>query len=213
MPSLLPASSLDFLMLARASIPGRSFQNVCSTPGKIYKFIAPSAQAIARISSRPSAQARSHKQHVTKRFLRLEPERTMASSPPFNELVYYTFGTPNGLKPALLLEELGLKYKVENIDISKNTQKVCNLHPLRPRALLTHSKEQWFLDINPNGRIPALKDGDMRLFESGAIMLYLHDHYDPEKKFGYANGSLDGGFLAIWRSKHPRFLTRDGEKV
>lgn len=60
----------------------------------------------------------------------------MSGSPPFHNLTYYTFGTPNGLKPAIVLEELGLQYKVEKVDISKNTQ-----------------KEQWFLDINPNGRI------------------------------------------------------------
>lgn len=96
----------------------------------------------------------------------------MATAPPFNQLVHYTVRTPNGLKSTLMLEELGLHYKVEAIDIMKNTQ-----------------KEQWYLDINPNGRIPALKDGEMRIFESGAIMLYLHDHYDPEKKFGYENGT------------------------
>ena len=63
---------------------------------------------------------------------------------------------------------------------------------------LSPSQEQWFLDINPNGRIPALKDGDMRVFESGAIMLYLHDHYDPEKKFGYANGSAEYYEMLSW---------------
>ena len=63
-------------------------------------------------------------------------------------LTYYTFGTPNGHKPGIVLEELGLDYKPETIDISKNVQ-----------------KEDWFLAINPNGRIPALKDGDLRVFE------------------------------------------------
>jgi glutathione S-transferase len=53
---------------------------------------------------------------------------------PPNKLTYYTFGTPNGLKPAIVLEELGLQYKCEVVDISKNTQ-----------------KEQWYIEINPNG--------------------------------------------------------------
>jgi glutathione S-transferase len=53
----------------------------------------------------------------------------------------YTSRTPNGVKISILLEELGLPYEVTDIDISKNTQ-----------------KEPWFLDINPNGRIPALTD-------------------------------------------------------
>lgn len=105
----------------------------------------------------------------------------MASSPPYNELTYYTFGTPNGLKPAIVLEELGLKYKVEKVDITKNTQ-----------------KEEWFLAINPNGRIPALKDGDMRVFESGAIMLYLVDHYDKDKILSYPHGSREYYEVLSW---------------
>ncbi len=53
----------------------------------------------------------------------------------------YTSRTPNGVKISILLEELGLPYEATDIDISKNTQ-----------------KEAWFLEINPNGRIPALTD-------------------------------------------------------
>ncbi|ETI26104.1 hypothetical protein G647_02881 [Cladophialophora carrionii CBS 160.54] len=94
------------------------------------------------------------------------------SSPPYNALTLYTAGTPNGLKPALVLEELGLKYDVKAINIMNNEQ-----------------KQDWFLEINPNGRIPALKDGDLRVFESGAIMLYLTDMYDKEKKFTYEYGT------------------------
>jgi glutathione S-transferase len=45
------------------------------------------------------------------------------------------------------------------------------------------------LKINPNGRIPAILDGDQRVFESGAIMLYLTEKYDPERKISYAPGS------------------------
>jgi glutathione S-transferase len=39
--------------------------------------------------------------------------------------------------------------------------------------------------INPNGRIPAMVDhsaGDLRVFETGSIMLYLCEHYDKEHK-------------------------------
>ena len=94
------------------------------------------------------------------------------SSPPYNQLKYYTAGTPNGLKPAIVLEELGVPYEHQAINIMKNEQ-----------------KEDWFLAINPNGRIPALKDGELRVFESGAIMLYLVDQYDKEKKLGYEYGT------------------------
>lgn len=94
------------------------------------------------------------------------------SPPPYNALTLYTAGTPNGLKPAMVLEELGLKYDVKPINIMTNEQ-----------------KQDWFLEINPNGRIPALKDGDLRVFESGAIMQYLVDMYDKEKSFTYEHGT------------------------
>ncbi|TFK40619.1 glutathione S-transferase [Crucibulum laeve] len=85
-----------------------------------------------------------------------------------NAFKLYTAGTPNGRKVSILLEELkGLyqhEYEVEKIDISKNTQ-----------------KEPWFLKMNPNGRIPVLVDrlrDEFVVFETGAILLYLAQHYD-----------------------------------
>ena len=71
----------------------------------------------------------------------------------------YTSPTPNGWKVSIMLEETGLPYTVKPIDLSKLVQ-----------------KEDWFLKLNPNGRIPAIVDrdaGDFRVFESGAILLYL----------------------------------------
>lgn len=57
------------------------------------------------------------------------------------DITLYTASTPNGIKVSILLEELGLEYKVHPIDMSANEQ-----------------KEDWFLEINPNGRIPAITD-------------------------------------------------------
>lgn len=57
---------------------------------------------------------------------------------------------------------------------------------------------RWFLKINPNGRIPAIKDGEQRVFESGAIMLYLVDKYDKEKKISYAPGTPDYVEMLSW---------------
>ena len=71
----------------------------------------------------------------------------------------YTAATPNGHKISIALEELALPYAMHKIDLSKNDQ-----------------KQTWFLDINPNGRIPAIVDraeGDFVVFESGAILIYL----------------------------------------
>ncbi len=51
-------------------------------------------------------------------------------------------------------------------------------------------KEDWFLQINPNGRIPALKDpnrGDHCVFETAAIILYLEKHYDPKHVFSWSD--------------------------
>ncbi|KAL8799048.1 MAG: hypothetical protein Q9200_007633, partial [Gallowayella weberi] len=101
----------------------------------------------------------------------------MASSPK-TEILLYTSGTPNGQKASITLEELGIHYEVKNIEISKNVQ-----------------KEEWFLKINPNGRIPAIVDKtptpdgkarEKRIFESGALMLYLCQKYDPNNKLNYA---------------------------
>ena len=74
----------------------------------------------------------------------------------------YTWTTPNGRKVSILLEELGIEYRVHAIDISKGNQ---------------FSAE--FLQIAPNNRIPAIVDHEtgVQLMESAAIMLYLADKY------------------------------------
>ncbi|MFD0850392.1 glutathione S-transferase family protein [Sphingosinicella xenopeptidilytica] len=68
----------------------------------------------------------------------------------------YTAATPNGYKASVALEEMGFDYEFEKIDLTGGVQ-----------------KQDWFLEINPNGRIPALVHDDFPIFESGAIMLYL----------------------------------------
>jgi GSH-dependent disulfide-bond oxidoreductase len=68
----------------------------------------------------------------------------------------YTAATPNGWKVSIALEEMGLPYEVKVISFEDNEQ-----------------KSDWYVKLNPNGRIPALVDGEFALFESGAILLYL----------------------------------------
>lgn len=73
----------------------------------------------------------------------------------------YTWTTPNGRKPAIMLEEIGRPYAVHAVNIGKNEQFAPD-----------------FLRISPNNKIPAIVDedapgGPLRLFESGAILIYL----------------------------------------
>jgi glutathione S-transferase len=64
-------------------------------------------------------------------------------------------------------------------------------------------KEAWFLKINPNGRIPALTDKDengneIKIFESGAILLYLVAKYDTDNKISYPYGSKEHWESISW---------------
>ncbi len=74
----------------------------------------------------------------------------------------YTWGTPNGRKVSVMLEECGLAYNVHPIDIGKGDQ-------FKPE----------FVAIDPNSKIPAIVDSEgpdgrpFSLFESGAILIYL----------------------------------------
>ncbi|GLQ06125.1 glutathione S-transferase family protein [Sneathiella chinensis] len=70
----------------------------------------------------------------------------------------YTWGTPNGRKVSIMLEEVNLPYTVHPVDIGKNEQFAPD-----------------FLAISPNNKIPAIHDREtgISLMESGAILLYL----------------------------------------
>ncbi len=69
---------------------------------------------------------------------------------------FYYHPSPNPAKVALMLEETGLAYEVVPVDTRKGEQ-----------------FDPAFLAINPNGKTPALTDGDATLFDSNAILLYL----------------------------------------
>lgn len=75
-----------------------------------------------------------------------------------------TAATMNGWKPVIFLEEAGVPYDLTFIDFSKREQ-----------------KSDWYLELNPNGRIPTIVDrsnDDFVVFESGAILWYLAEKYD-----------------------------------
>jgi GST-like protein len=70
----------------------------------------------------------------------------------------YTANTPNGIKASIMLEEVELPYEVTKIDLRGGEQ-----------------RSPSFLKLNPNGKIPVIVDRDtgLRVFESGAILIYL----------------------------------------
>jgi GSH-dependent disulfide-bond oxidoreductase len=72
---------------------------------------------------------------------------------------FYYSGAPNPMKVALFLEEAGLPYDAIPVDTRKGDQ---------------HKPE--FLAINPNGKVPAIVDGDAVVFDSNAILLYLAEN-------------------------------------
>jgi GSH-dependent disulfide-bond oxidoreductase len=89
----------------------------------------------------------------------------------------YFWPTPNGRKIAIMLEELGVPYRVVPVNIGQGPQ-----------------NEPDFVAISPNGRIPALVDHEpveggtpFAIFESGAILLYLaekHGRLLPDSPLG-----------------------------
>jgi GSH-dependent disulfide-bond oxidoreductase len=71
-------------------------------------------------------------------------------------LKFYFNGSPNPTKVALFLEEAGVPYEPIAIDTRKGDQ-------FKPA----------FLAVNPNSKVPAIVDGDVTVFDSNAILLYL----------------------------------------
>jgi glutathione S-transferase len=71
-------------------------------------------------------------------------------------LKFYFNASPNPTKVVLFLEEAGLPYQPVPVDTRKGEQ-------FKPE----------FLAINPNGKVPAIDDGGVIVFDSNAILLYL----------------------------------------
>lgn len=93
-----------------------------------------------------------------------------------NAIKLYTAKTPNGFKVSILLELLGLKYDHQQLSMAT-----------------AEMKEPWFLEKNPNGRIPTLEDKStgITISETAAIMQYLVDTYDKDYKFSYKVGTKE----------------------
>lgn len=121
----------------------------------------------------------------------------------------YTWGTPNGQKVSIMLEEIGLPYEVHPINLHKGDQ-------FKPE----------YLPVNPNNKIPSIIDREgpggkpYALFESGAILMYLAEktgklmptetraRYDVIKWLMFQMGGVGPMF-----GQTHYFLRADGEKV
>src|SRR5437870_13056487 len=71
-------------------------------------------------------------------------------------LKFYYHPSPNPAKVSLLLEEIGLPYEVVPVDTRRGEQFAAG-----------------YRAINPNAKTPAIVDGDVTVFDSNAILLYL----------------------------------------
>ena len=71
-------------------------------------------------------------------------------------LILFTAPTPDGYKVSIALEEIGLAYQVQPLDLAKGEQ-----------------KSGEFLKLNPNGKVPAIVDDGFAVMESGAILIWL----------------------------------------
>ena len=142
--------------------------NTGYTPPKVWEFNEGENGGKFASSNRPTAGAR-HEQTL--------PVGNVSERP----LQLYSMNTPNGIKINILLEELadlevaGAKYDAYKIDIMEGDQFGSD-----------------FVSINPNSKIPALvdyseSDNPIKLFESGAILLYLAE------KFGKFVPASDAG--------------------
>lgn len=89
---------------------------------------------------------------------------------------FYFNGSPNPTKVALFLEESGLAYEPVPVDTRRGQQ-----------------FEPAFLAINPNAKVPAITDGDVTVFDSNAILLYL-----AEKTSKFTGAPAQRGELLSW---------------
>ena len=93
-------------------------------------------------------------------------------------LKFYFNGSPNPTKIALFLEEAGLPYEPIAVDTRKGDQ-------FKPA----------FLAINPNGKVPAIDDDGVIVFDSNAILLYLAE---KTGKFLPASTPANRGPMLSW---------------
>lgn len=105
----------------------------------------------------------------------------MSSKTSIKPIKVYGKGGPNPPKVAFMLEELGVPHEIIEIPF-------------------TDVKKPEYTAINPNGRLPSIYDPntDLTLWESGAIVLYLVDQYDKERKLSFEPGTNEAYLAQQW---------------
>jgi glutathione S-transferase len=96
---------------------------------------------------------------------------------------FYSWPRSSGFGAHWALEELGLAYEYVRLDREKGEHRSAE-----------------YLAINPNGKIPALVDGEERYFESLAILLHLAERYGAAKGLWPASGNQRAEALSwmVW---------------
>ncbi|KAI0126062.1 glutathione-s-transferase theta, gst [Xylariales sp. AK1849] len=80
-------------------------------------------------------------------------------------------GSPNPWKPILILEELSIPYDVNRVGLAE-------------------VKQEPYISLNPNGRVPTIEDPNTGL-TSGACVEYLIETYDKQNTLSYPKSSLE----------------------
>jgi glutathione S-transferase len=84
------------------------------------------------------------------------------------------------MTPHMVLEELGVPFELKRVDRENGAH-----------------KSPEYLKLNPNGLIPVLVDGDLVLYETAAIVLYLVDRF-PQGELAPAHGSVERAHFVKW---------------
>ncbi|MEP2861858.1 glutathione S-transferase N-terminal domain-containing protein, partial [Parvibaculum sp.] len=96
-------------------------------------------------------------------------------------LTLYHCNGSRSMRSLWLLHEMGIEFELKEL-------------PFSMEGLRTPE----YLSVSPLGRVPCLVDGDVSVFESGAIAQYLGEHYDPESKLHRPAGHAERAEWLIW---------------
>ncbi|KIJ24591.1 hypothetical protein M422DRAFT_39101 [Sphaerobolus stellatus SS14] len=99
-------------------------------------------------------------------------------------ITLYSYPTPNGVCVSIFLEALKSVYP-DNADLNSYEVVKMSIRDADIGQVHNQVKSPWFLEINPNGRIPAIAVNGFNVFETSAIILYLAQVYDTKKLFSY----------------------------